>query len=170
MNVVVTGSSGRIGSSLVRCFERDGYAVTSVDRPGRGATRVVAAAPPGSLVVHCAGNPNEQAPWSELHTDNVLLAAEVLDAAVGAQAAAIVLLSSEWVVMDPSLPYARSKIAVEALAQAYAGQSSTRVLVDRVGSFDGRDRPEAGDRFAAMHVSPEAFYRRITARIDEALR
>lgn len=142
--VLVTGSSGFIGSNLCRRLVEDGFDVRAVDRrepsfrlPSQVETHVVDLTtstdlPAADVVVHLAAHSQVQPVVSDpsLATENVEMTRHVLDEAVEVDAFVVNVSSRDVygtalepaeseVALDSPNGYAASKLGSEALTNAY---------------------------------------------------
>lgn len=162
--VLVTGAAGRIGRELRPRLARPGRVLRLLDEVDCGPTgpaeevlvgsvtdpALVARACAGAdAVVHLAGIPGE-APWADLLHTNVHGTQVVLEAAVAAGVAQVVLASSnhatgmtpvprEGLVPATAAPrpdtfYGASKAAMEALGALYADRHGLDVSSLRIGT------------------------------------
>lgn len=189
--IVVTGSSGRMGSDLCVRLGAAGHAVCGLDvrAPDAGhpleqfhelsVTDVDALEPvlrDADLVVHLAGYARER-PWADIVGTNVAGGHAVLEAARRAGAGRLLLASSVHVVgctpvadaaRLPVLPprpdtlYGVGKVAVEALASAYADRFGMTVVSARIMTYAAR--PERR-RALALWLSPDDFARLVEAAL-----
>ena len=93
MKVLITGSSGNIGSKMVRLLG-DGFELTGVDRvPPRPRAELPATVADvhevddlrgvvagHDAVVHLAGNPDVETPWPDVLRNNITLTRNVYEA------------------------------------------------------------------------------------------
>ncbi|MGO9754677.1 MAG: NAD-dependent epimerase/dehydratase family protein [Solirubrobacteraceae bacterium] len=143
--VAVTGACGRIGRVLVEHLVERRYPLTLVDRPGRGLASMTGLGavneldladppPPGlfegaEVVIHLAGEANQNASWESLLPDNVQASYHAATAAMRAGCRRLIVASSVHAVMasarrpvaadDPVAPadlYGVTKCFVEVLA------------------------------------------------------
>ncbi len=177
MNVVITGSSGRVGSAIARRLKRDGYNVTGIDIVAGEHTNIVAEATPRllasvpcNLLFHFAsggalapGSFTQEAACAEFEA-----AVAILEALCG-RAGALLLAASPWIEHRPAAPYARLKRSVEALADLYDGYRGTRVRSDRIGYFPG-DGNEPDPAHSARLVGGDELYVRLIALVQQDLR
>ncbi|OYV60032.1 MAG: hypothetical protein B7Z69_05460 [Actinobacteria bacterium 21-73-9] len=169
--VLLTGSSGAVGGRLVASLDRARWRLRLFDRvpfPGSPAPAdevvegaledeaALAAALRGtSAVVHLAGLSTPGYAWSDYQRVNVDGTRRVLEAALGAGCARVVLASSHHVLgrtpltattrlaeddpLRPDTYYGASKAAAETLARLYHDRHGLEVVCLRIGSF--RERP-----------------------------
>ena len=143
--VAVTGACGRIGRVLVEYLASRGYPLLLVDQPGSGLEEMgalgalveldLAQPPPAGLfddrevVVHLAGEANQDAPWERLLPANIQASYHVASAAMRAGCRRLIVASSVHAVLAsakrpvtpenpvaPSDLYGVTKCFVEALA------------------------------------------------------
>ncbi|SNR94130.1 NAD dependent epimerase/dehydratase family protein [Streptosporangium subroseum] len=159
--VLITGAAGRVAGQLRPGLEGLDLRVTDRrDVQGWDGAEVVvgdlsdpafaAKAVDGvDAVVHLAASPNPSAPWADLRSPNVDTVATVLDAALAAGVAKVVLATSVHVmggyvrpggaVVDPSWParpccrYGATKAFAEAYGSVVAASGGTSVVCLRLG-------------------------------------
>jgi nucleoside-diphosphate-sugar epimerase len=188
--VLVTGAAGRIGVVVTaRLQERWRLRATDL-RPGPGieeldvtdADACRAAFTGIDAVVHLAGNPHEDANWSQLYGPNVAGAYVVAAAARDCAVARLVLASSQQAVSaypdvlqrraeDPARPanlYGATKAWAEGLGSWVAASSETSVVALRIGYF--APRPPAGSdatpRNLAAWLSPRDCAELVRAAVE----
>lgn len=177
MTVLITGSSGRIGTSLVQLLPGLGWQLRGFDRePGdHGIEQLVGeVTDPQALdeamagvqaVVHLAGQPTE-APWPVIRTSNIEGTFEVFEAARRAGVSRLIHASSNHAVgftqrakgelladtpPRPDTLYGVSKAFGEALGRYYHDRYGMRVACLRIGTF--AERPP-DQRAQATWLSP----------------
>ncbi|MEO6703977.1 MAG: NAD(P)-dependent oxidoreductase [Jatrophihabitantaceae bacterium] len=166
MTVLLTGSQGRIGSSLTALLPGYGWQLRTFDRlpsPATGADHVVGeltdpraldqALAGVSAVVHLAGQPTE-APWPVIRESNLEGTFQLFEAARRAGVRRVVYASSNHAVgftprgsaelpadtpPRPDTLYGVSKVFGEALGRYYCDRYGFQVACLRIGTF--ADRP-----------------------------
>lgn len=155
MDVLVTGSSGAIGSALMHRLPTYGWAVRGFDRADgqdvMSAADLDAALDGASALVHLAGQPTE-APWPVIREANIEGTLQVLEAARRNGVPRVVYASSNHAVgftpnadeLAADLPprpdtlYGVSKVFGEALGRYYHDRYGLRVACLRIGTFAPR--------------------------------
>jgi GDP-4-dehydro-6-deoxy-D-mannose reductase len=166
--VLVTGAAGFAGSHLVERLQQSGADVTAwsrrdVDLLDRQAVRARIRELAPAAIYHCAGAPHVAHSWTDTAhplRSNVLATHYLLDALRRAGVPARVLVPgsaavyrsaatpiSENGAIEPSSPYALSKLAQEHLAVRAGVEDSVEVLITR--SFN-----HTGPRQAASFAAP----------------
>jgi uronate dehydrogenase len=183
MTVLVTGSSGAIGSALAQRLPAYGWSILGFDRdPGAdivGDIRLPAdidealAGNAVTAVVHLAGQPTE-APWPLIRDANIDGTFQVFDAARRHGVQRVVYASSnhatgftpvtgELQADTPARPdtlYGVSKVFGEALARYYVDRYDMQVACLRIGTF----APSPPDRRSlSTWLSPEDCARLVDA-------
>lgn len=156
MRVLITGAAGGVAALLLPGL-RERHEVRETDRRGGGpyagdltdpafAAEVVEGM---DAVIHLAANASPEATWEELYEANLVAAANVLDAAAGANVRKVLLASSghamgQYVrpgaLVSPALPpapccpYGASKAFVEAAGRVAAYRHGIHVVVLRLGA------------------------------------
>lgn len=187
MQILVTGSAGAIGRCVVPALQAAGHRVRGFDRCAdqqvdehhRGelsdAAAIVDAVVGCEAVLHLGGTPDQADFVTDLVPHNVVASCRLLDAAVAAGVATVVLASTLRVVngwrrdraagllgvdvrLRPHDHYSASKVAVEALGEVYARRHELCVIAARIGWFlrNGRERAhleELGAR--SSYLGPE---------------
>jgi len=136
MNVLVTGSSGFVGSNLVVWLRKlDGYQVFEFnkDNSEEDLTQALAAA---DYVVHLAGV-NRPQTVDEFTTGNVDLTARICNYLLAAGRTVPILLSSS-IQAELDNPYGVSKRQAEEVLTDYAQRSGARVVVFRLTNVYGK--------------------------------
>jgi uronate dehydrogenase len=160
----VTGACGRIGRVFVEHLAAGGYPLTLVDRPGASLDAIaplgavvgldLATQPPAGLfegvdvVVHLAGEADQNASWDSLLPDNIEASYHVASAAMRAGCRRLIVASSVHAVLattqrpvgptDPVAPadlYGVTKCFVEALAFWCAERGPMSAAAVRIGAF-----------------------------------
>jgi NADP-dependent 3-hydroxy acid dehydrogenase YdfG len=173
-SVALTGACGRIGSALARHLAARDYQLTLIDRPGAGLGEMASLGnvveldlrhrPSGGLfggvevVVHLAGEANENAPWDRLLPDNIEASYNVALAAMQARCRRLIVASSVHAVLaaarrpvtprDPVAPadlYGVTKCFVEALAFWCAHRGGMSAAAVRIGAFQPVEASRARD-------------------------
>lgn len=191
--VLVTGSSGTIGRTLVEGLPAHGYAVRGLDRvapPDSGLDALTGELLDAALldraladvhaVVHLAAHPGE-APLEEELTSHVLGTQAVLQAARRQGIKRVVLASSNHAVgrtprgglpdgrltvdvrQRPDTFYGVAKVALEGLGSLYADRYGLEVVALRIGSFQPRPRSR---RHLATWLSPGDAVRLVVASLS----
>lgn len=140
MKILVTGSTGFIGSNLVDWLERkDEYAVIPVTRAD-SFTELLSKLNQADFVFHLAGV-NRPENEEEFTADNVELTQQICTALhEGGRAIPLVLASSTQAALDN--PYGRSKRLAEEVVAHYAETTSAQVAIYRLpGVFGKWSRP-----------------------------
>jgi uronate dehydrogenase len=182
--VAVTGACGRIGRVLVEHLAERRYPLTLVDRPDRGLGRMAGLgdvneleladpSPPGlfegaEVVIHLAGQANQNASWESLLPDNVQASYNVATAAMRARCRRLIVASSVHAVMasarrpvaadDPVAPldlYGVTKCFVEALAFWCAHRGEMSAAAVRIGGFQDVEarRASGAESFADVFIA-----------------
>ncbi|MDQ3629058.1 MAG: NAD(P)-dependent oxidoreductase [Actinomycetota bacterium] len=191
MRVLVTGSAGSIGSTVITGLHAAGHDVRGLDLLAHDdsscslgvlvgdctdahlATRAVDGT---DAVVHLAGRPNE-GPLAEELTSHVLTTATLLDAMVAAGVGRFVYASSNHAVGmtdrvellgtdvrgRPDTFYGVAKVAAEGLLSLYADRHQVTAVSMRIGSF--LDQPTSR-RNLATWLSPGDCVRMVEAAIS----
>jgi nucleoside-diphosphate-sugar epimerase len=173
-SVAVTGACGRIGSALARHLAGGGYRLTLIDRPGAGLGEMaslgavieldLAHRPSRGLfddievVIHLAGEANQNASWDRLLPDNIEASYNVASAAMQAGCRRLIVASSVHAVLasarrpvspqDPVAPadlYGVTKCFVEALAFWCAHRGPMSAAAVRIGAFHPVEASRAAD-------------------------
>ena len=170
--ILITGASGRIGRTLAQHWQA--RRLVLLDRPegdlirdDNAWTRRFAGV---GTVVHLAADPDPASPFDSAAAGNIQATLNVLRACSDHDVGRLVYASSVWADyrawrLAPKMTwYAASKIAGEALVQAWADERGRPAVCLRFGFFD----PEAVD------VPPEAENHRLNEaalayHLDEAL-
>lgn len=190
--ILITGGSGRIGTTVRPLLAEAGYSVRILDvaePPALGADdefiagsvidrETVRKACEGvDLVVHLAGHRSER-PWEEILQTNIHGAQVILEAAHQAGVRRVFLASSlhaagytkagEAAALPvlhprPDSFYGVSKVALEALGSVYADRCDMSIVSGRIGSF--MDKPTPG-RVMNLWVSPGDLTRLILATAE----
>jgi GDP-4-dehydro-6-deoxy-D-mannose reductase len=166
--VLVTGAAGFAGSHLVERLQQSGADVTAwsrrdVDLLDRQAVRARIRELAPAAIYHCAGAPHVAHSWTDTAhplRSNVLATHYLLDAVRRAGVRARVLVTGSAVVyrsaatpisensaIEPSSPYALSKLAQEHLAVRAGAEDGVEVVITR--SFN-----HTGPRQAASFAAP----------------
>jgi uronate dehydrogenase len=153
MTVLVTGSSGAIGTVLMQRLPGFGWDVRPFDRTdGQDitvASDLDAALESVEAIVHLAGQPTE-APWPVIRDANIEGTFQVFEAARRSGVRRVVYASSNHAVgftpVTPKLPadtpprpdtlYGVSKVFAEALARYYVDRYGMQVACLRIGTFE----------------------------------
>lgn len=165
MDIVITGSAGRIGRTLVERLPGLGWTVRGFDRSPAPSTTVGDLDDPAALesvltgahaVVHLAGQPTE-APWPVIRAANIDGAVNLFEAARRVGVRRVVYASSNHAVGFTPLPdpddaspaplpatlpprpdtlYGVSKVFGEALGRYYVERYGLQVACLRIGTFD----------------------------------
>ncbi len=183
LNVLVTGSAGRIGQAVVRELKARGHFVRGFDLgPTPGADESVTAsvtdgaavrraAEGVAAVIHLAATPDDDDFLTKLLPNNVVGVYHVLEAARLAGARRLVLASSGQVVWhqrftgplpitadSPPTPrgwYAATKVFQEAAGRAYSEAHGMSVIAARLG-WCPRTRAHA-EELAATDWGPDVY-------------
>ncbi len=164
MKILVTGCGGFVGSHIAATLIEQGHEVRGIDNGSMGVDFTPTGCftthgnledlkeiPPADLIVHCAARADVSENWAgrherdELYTSNIVGTAELLEAAEGTPVVFLSTLAvygdSEDCVEDKACkatsPYAASKLAGEALVQAYAFRYQRPWHVLRLGCVVG---------------------------------
>ncbi len=176
MNVVITGSSGRVGSAIASRLKADGHTAIGIDIVAGEHTNVVARATarllasiPCDLLFHFAtGGALEPATFKqEAACGEFKDAVGILEAVCG-RTGAVLLPASPWIQHTPDAAYARLKRSLEALADLYDGYRGTRVRSDRIGYFPG-DGVAPDPAHSARLIGGDELYRRLMALVQQDL-
>lgn len=176
MNVVITGSSSRVGSAIAQRLKGDAHAVIGIDIVAGEHTNVVAPATarllaslPCDLLFHFAsggalapGSFTQEAACAEFEG-----AVAILEAVCG-RTGTILLAASPWIEHSPAAPYARLKRSMEALADLYDGHRGTRVRSDRIGYFP-EDGIEPDPAHSSRLVGGDELYQRLMSLVQQDL-
>ncbi len=171
--VAVTGAAGRIGTKLAEHLRARGHPLVLIDRPGRGLAadagetgmELDLSEPPRrelfagcDVVVHLAGDPNQDAPWESLLPANIVASYHVADAAIRAGCRRLIVASSVHAVMAaakrhvrpedavaPANLYGVSKCFAEALAFWCAHSSPMSAAAVRIGAYQTVEAARSSD-------------------------
>ena len=160
-NVLVTGSSGRIGRAVVAELLRRRHAVRGFDRvaaPGLADCRIADLTDRAALdeamrgidcVIHLAATPDDDDFFTQLLPNNIIGLYRAMESARAAGVRRIILASSGQVnwwqqqrgrypirAEDPPTPrywYAATKMFMEAIGQGFAEMHGISVIVARLG-------------------------------------
>jgi nucleoside-diphosphate-sugar epimerase len=172
-SVAVTGACGRIGRALVERLAGERYPLTLVDRPGGDLGAMAAVGeivecdlaeqpPPGlfegvEVVVHLAGEPDQDASWDTLLPNNIEASYHVASAAMRAGCRRLIVASSVHAVsasthrpvtpedsVAPADLYGVTKCFVEALAFWCVHRGSMSAAAVRIGAFQPVEASRAG--------------------------
>ncbi len=142
MQVLVTGGSGFVGTTLCTRLVKAGHAVTVLTRSQKGAERL----PPG--VEPCVGDPTRPGPWQER--------AAGCDALVNLAGASIFnRWTPEYKELIRSSRINTTRNLVQAMGRRWGGQPAVLVSASAVGYYGPRDGQELdedsppGDDFLA---------------------
>lgn len=188
--VLITGSSGALGSTLMTSLPGLGFDVRGLDvvPPAEAAgdavtasvddlDAVLRASAGADAVVHLGGASTPEATWDECLRSNIDGTRVVLEAARRAGVPRVVLASSNHVAgftpstrdevpadvpMRPDSLYGVSKAAVEALGSFYADEHGLQVASLRIGSCFPRP---TSTRMLATWLSPADFVRLAVAAL-----
>lgn len=186
MRILVTGSAGAIGRAVVPALQADGHTVRGFDRAPdpradehrqadlTDAVALDAAVAGCDAILHLGGTPDQADFEHDLVPNNIVATARLLDAAVAHGVATVVLASTLRVVAGwrrrehegplgvdvrtrPHDHYSASKVAVEALGEAYVRRHALRVIAARIGWFlrNGEERRQLeGHGAGTTYLSP----------------
>lgn len=183
MNVLITGSAGRIGSAAAEALRRAGHFVRGFDRANSPAANesvigdltdlpsVTAAAKGAEALIHMAATPDDADFMTSLLGPNIVGVHHILEAARANNIKRVALASSGQVnwyahitgpypirVTDPISPrywYAVTKIFAEGAGQVYATSHGMDIVALRLGACP-RDR-ELVDFIAARETSQDVY-------------
>ncbi len=154
MRVLISGSTGLIGSALARSLEADGHAVIRLARTGRGANLFDATDPPAcDAVVHLAGEP-VAGRWTAARK------AAIRDSRVGGTRSLCgVLLRSDL----------RPHVLASASAVGFYGDRGDAILTEASPAGHGFLAEVAGEWEAAVRPAVEAGIRAVQLRFGVVL-
>jgi uronate dehydrogenase len=170
--VLITGANGRIGRTLVTAWAS--RSIVALDREDGDLvqydSRWVSRFGGIATVVHLAADPDPAAPFESAAHANILSTLNVLRACSAAGVARLVYASSVWAdyakwrLADEMTWYAASKIAGEALVEAWAVQERRPAICLRIGGFDP-SVPDFGPPVETLRVDEAA----LVHHVEEAL-
>lgn len=142
MRVIVTGSAGFIGSHIAGALEARGDDVVGIDKKNGpeydlSVTDAYFIAQ-ADAIVHCAGSastPGSVSKPIETFTDNVVTAANILEAARRANIPLIITSSVK--ARDGMTPYGAAKRMVELWALEYKAAYDLPIIINRPGTVYG---------------------------------
>lgn len=163
-NVLVVGSSGRIGRDLCARLVARGVTPLRCDLQGQSDLPPVEqwapdAVPLGADVWYVAGDPDGAASEEQAEMD-AMAAIRALDRAEG-RARLFLYAGSPWTIIDPERPYSRGKRKLMRRLIAPGFSAATATHCDIIGAYtpDGTT-PPAGYEHAA--TSPDELFRRFS--------